>query len=181
MLTDLQRRKLTRYFRVYDVDDDGRMGNSDFERIVENVRILHGVSPGSTRYCALRDAYMIRWDALRGFADANSDGSVDLEEWLGYWSELLDSPKRYAEEIIEVTDRIFGMFDADQDGVLGADEFCDFFGVFGLKTALARQVFLDIDLDGDGTITRAEFLEMADQFYRSNDPEAPGNKLFGPY
>jgi len=181
MLTDLQRRKLTRYFRVYDVDDDGRMANADFERVIENVRILHGINAGSTAYCALRDAYLMRWDALRRFADTNADGSVDLGEWLGYWAELLDSNERYEQEVVDVTDRIFKLFDTDEDGVLGADEFCDFFGVFGLKSALARQVFMGMDLDCDGSITRDELLELADQFYRSDDPDAPGNNLFGPY
>jgi len=42
MLTDLQTKKLTRYFQVYDIDDDGAIEASDFERIVENVRVLHG-------------------------------------------------------------------------------------------------------------------------------------------
>jgi Ca2+-binding EF-hand superfamily protein len=181
MLTDLQRRKLTRYFRVYDLDDDGRLANADFERVVENVRILHDVDAGSAVYCRLRDAYIIRWDALRGFADKDADGSVDLDEWLGYWTELLGSSERYDAEVVAVTDRIFEMFDTDGDGVLGANEFCDFFGMFGLKTAMARQVFIGLDLDGDGAITRDELLEMADQFYRSNDPAAPGNNLFGPY
>ena len=36
MLTDLQTKKLTRYFEVYDIDDDGVIQASDFERIVEN-------------------------------------------------------------------------------------------------------------------------------------------------
>ena len=36
MLTDLQTKKLTRYFQVYDIDDDGAIEASDFERIVEN-------------------------------------------------------------------------------------------------------------------------------------------------
>jgi Ca2+-binding EF-hand superfamily protein len=181
MLTNLQRRKLTRYFRVYDVDDDGRMANADFERVVENVRILHGISSGSEEYRKLREAYLGRWEALRRFADADADGSVDLAEWLGYWSGLLDADDRYQEEVIAVTDRMFQLFDTDEDGVLGPDEFCDFFGIFGLKSALARGVFVELDLDGDGAISRAELLEMADQFYRSDDPSAPGNNLFGPY
>ena len=42
MLSDLQTKKLTRYFQVYDMDDDGRIEASDFERVVENVKILRG-------------------------------------------------------------------------------------------------------------------------------------------
>ncbi|MBT4438248.1 MAG: hypothetical protein HOD00_12070 [Gemmatimonadales bacterium] len=33
---------MTRYFQVYDADDDGQIDAGDFERVVENVRILRG-------------------------------------------------------------------------------------------------------------------------------------------
>ena len=54
MLSDLQRDKLTRYFRVYDINDDGRIRADDFQRVVENVRILHGLDDGSPAHRALR-------------------------------------------------------------------------------------------------------------------------------
>ncbi len=47
MLTPLQRMKLARYFTVYDVDDDGKVGLRDFERVLANVRVLHGLAAGS--------------------------------------------------------------------------------------------------------------------------------------
>ena len=47
MLSDLQEKKLTRYFQVYDIDDDGRIAASDFERVIDNVRILRGASESS--------------------------------------------------------------------------------------------------------------------------------------
>lgn len=180
MLSDLQKAKLTRYFRVYDVDDNGRIARPDFERVVENVRMLHGVGEDSPGHRALRDGYLLRWEALRASADADSDGGVDLAEWLAYWDGVLADEARYEAEIASVTNQLFEIFDHDADGVLGADEFCNFYGVYGLKSALARQVFLDLDLDGDGVVTRTELMEMAHQFYRSDDPDAPGNRLFGP-
>ena len=180
MLSDLQKKKLTRYFRVYDVDDDGRIALQDFERVVENVRVLQGLSEHSPRHRALREGFLHRWEALRASADVDRDGGVDLDEWLAYWEGVLADEARYEAEIAAVTDRLIEIFDHDGDGVLGADEFCNFYGVYGLKSALARQVFLDLDLDGDGVVTRGELLEMAHQFYRSDDPDAAGNRLFGP-
>jgi Ca2+-binding EF-hand superfamily protein len=180
MLSDLRKRKLTRYFRVYDVDDDGRIARPDFERVVENVRMLHGVGEKSPGHRALLAGYLRRWDALRASADADADGGVDLGEWLAYWDAVLGDDARYQAEVASVADQLFELFDHDGDGVLGADEFCNFYGVYGLKSAQARQVFVDLDRDGDGVITREELMEMAHQFYRSDDPEAPGNGLFGP-
>jgi Ca2+-binding EF-hand superfamily protein len=57
MLRGLQERKLTRYFQVYDIDDDGQIASPDFERVIENVRILRGASESnrspmeSERFC----------------------------------------------------------------------------------------------------------------------------------
>lgn len=180
MLTDLQKKKLTRYFRVYDVDDNGAISFPDFERVVENVRVLYGVDESSAIHSGLRDGYMLRWSALAASADKDRDGQVDLEEWLTYWEGLLEDDARYEVEVAAVTARLFEVFDTDEDGVLGSDEFCNFYSVYGLKSALARQVFIDLDEDGDGRVTRKELLDMAHQFYRSDEPDAPGNRLFGP-
>ncbi|NJD18449.1 MAG: hypothetical protein FIA95_04100 [Gemmatimonadetes bacterium] len=180
MLTSLQQEKLTHYFRLYDVDDDGRLARADFERVAENVRALRLVGTKGPQHRALLEGFLKWWDALRLSADVDDDGTVDLREWLRYWDSVLNDDARYKVEIAEVTERLFKLFDTDEDGVLGADEFCNFYGIYGLKAAMARLVFLDLDVDGDGAVTRQELTDMAHEFYRSDDPGAPGNRLFGP-
>lgn len=177
MLTDLQTKKLTRYFQVYDIDDDGQVEASDFDRIVENVKLLHGEGPTSG---GLGDAYLTLWGRLQG-ADGDSDGGVDLDEWLAYWQLALEDDRRYEEEVEAVADRLLRIFDLDEDGSIGPAEFADFYGVFGLPVSLAETVFRELDIDGDGVITRAELVEIIRQFYGSDDVEDAGNVLFGPY
>jgi Ca2+-binding EF-hand superfamily protein len=172
MLSPLQKQKLTRYFRVYDIDDDGTLGRPDFDRVLENLRVLHGLSDGAPRWTALRQAYLDRWEAVRRSADVDEDGGVDLTEWLAYWADLLADGARYQAEVSSLVDRLYALFDTDEDGVIGADEFCDFYGAFGLRAELAREVFHGLDRDGNGSISRSEF-------YRSDDPGAPGNQLYG--
>lgn len=180
MLTDLQTRKLTRYFEVYDIDDDGRIGTADFERILENVRVLHG-DDGGPSHDALREAYTTLWRQLVAAADGDGDGGVDLDEWLGYWQITLEDDGRYHEEVHRLTDRLFRVFDMDEDGSIGAAEFIDFYGVFGLPVSLAEAVFVELDADGDGAISRSELLDISREFYRGDDTEAPANLLFGPF
>jgi juvenile hormone diol kinase len=180
MLTDLQTAKLTRYFHLYDVDDDGRIARPDFERVVENVRHLHGAREESIAHRGLREGYLGRWRALAASADVDQDGGVDLSEWLTYWDEVLADETRYWAEVASVASLLFEAFDTDEDGVLGADEFVNFYAVYGLKSAMARQVFLDLDADGDGQVTLEELVDMAHEFYRGDDPDAAGNRLFGP-
>lgn len=181
MLSDLQTKKLTRYFQVYDIDDDGRIDAADFERVVENVRVLRGSDDRSSDYRSLREAYMGRWEALKSSADGDGDGGVDIDEWLAYWQLALEDDARYEAEATAITDRLFSVFDLDEDDRIGPAEFADFYGVFGLGTDLAATVFDTLDSDGDGVITRDELLEISRQFYRGDDVAAAGNVLFGPY
>jgi Ca2+-binding EF-hand superfamily protein len=180
MLTPLQQEKLTHYFHLYDVDDDGRVARTDFERVAENVRALHLAAEKSVQHRSIRDGFLLRWETLRASADADDNGAVDLTEWLRHWEEVLADEARYQNEVAQLADRLFELFDTDGDGVLGADEFCNFYGIYGLKAAMARLVFLDLDVDGDGDVTRQELMDMVHEFYRGDDPSAPGNRLFGP-
>jgi len=181
MLTPLQRKKLARYFMVYDMDNDGQVGLRDFERVVENVRMLHGAEAGSPRAQTLRDVFLKRWEALRDSADTNQDGSVDLTEWLAYWDVVIKNNDRYDAEVAAIASLLFGVFDTDGDGLVGPDEFCDYYDVYGLSASLAHQVFADLDADGDGSMSLLELMGMVHDFLRGDDRDAPGNRLFGPY
>lgn len=181
MLTDLQTKKLTRYFYVYDIDDDGRIDEADFARILENVRMLHGVDEASRAHGLLHEAYAAFWDGLVSAADGDGDGGVDLDEWLAYWQITLADDSRYASEVAALTDRLFTVFDLDEDNSIGAAEFIDFYGIFGLSVDLAQTVFVELDEDGDGVISRDELLAASRDFFRGDDPEASGNLLFGPF
>ena len=178
MLSDLQTKKLTRYFQVYDIDDDGRIERSDFERIVENVKLLHGDGARSDQ---LRTAYLNRWERLRSSADVDGDRGVDIDEWLAYWQLALEDDDRFEAEAQSITDRLFSAFDVDEDEAIGRSEFADFYGVFGLSVSLAETVFETLDTNEDGAITRDELLSHSRDFYRGSDVEAAGNVLFGPY
>ena len=181
MLTDLQAKKLTRYFQVYDITDDGRIESSDFERVIENVRVLRGASERSLDGNGLRQAYMAFGAALSASADSDGDGGIDLDEWLAYGQIALEDDARYEAEVEAITNHLFPVFDTDEDGEIGPDEFADFYGVFGLGGNLARSIFVELDANNDGVISRDEFLEIGRQFYRSDDRGSAGNMLFGPF
>ena len=114
-------------------------------------------------------------------ADGDDDGGVDLAEWLAHWEGTLADDERYEAEVEAITDHLFAIFDTDADEGVGPDEFCEFYGVFGLGANLARSVFVELDANNDGRISRDELREIGRQFYRSDDPGDVGNMLFGPF
>ncbi|MEM8861265.1 MAG: EF-hand domain-containing protein, partial [Chloroflexota bacterium] len=75
---------------------------------------------------------------------------------------------------------VFGTFDSNNDGVLSAAEFEDFYVAMGLDVAFAQQIYGRLDLDANSSISLDELWTLVDQFLRSDDPDAPGNQFFGP-
>jgi hypothetical protein len=58
MLTDFQKKKLSRTFQIYDADGDGIVTKADYERAGHNVAIANGFSPGSAESESVNTAYL---------------------------------------------------------------------------------------------------------------------------
>lgn len=72
------------------------------------------------------------------------------------------------------------VLDADGDGRISAEEYVQ--GTTGyMDPATAREVFARMDADGDGHLSQQELSRLVDEWLRSDDPDAPGNMLWGPY
>ena len=52
---------------------------------------------------------------------------------------------------------------------------------FGVAEGIPEWSFKHLDLNGDGKISKDEFVTIVEQFHLSQDRDAPGNFLFGPY
>ena len=50
MLTELQKRKLTRFFNLFDANGDGVITKQDPEQVARNLAELQGMKPGSPEY-----------------------------------------------------------------------------------------------------------------------------------
>lgn len=145
------------------------------------MRILRGASKNSPAGNGLRSTFMSFWAALSDSADSDRDGGIDLDEWLAYWQVELEDDARYEAEVEAITDYLFTVFDTDEDAQIGPDELRDFYGVFGLASNLARGVFVELNANSDGIISREELLEICRQFYRGDDLGSARNMLFGLY
>lgn len=181
MLTDFQKQKLKNYFDIFDIDNNNVLEKNDFERIVNDVAKTNGWTSDSAEYKNLYHKFVeTRWKTLQKQADTNADQKVSLEEYYQYIEKLLNNPKLYQTEVIDVTQSMFDSFDKNGDGQLSLEEYKLMFKSIRVDESFANLIFQKIDLNQDNYISRSEHKTLIDQFFKSKDPEAPGNCFFGP-
>ena len=90
------------------------------------------------------------------------------------------SDASYRDHINEVTNLIFDAVDVDASDTLSLPEWQQLFQIYGIPVIYAQEAFASIDLDGDHSLSKPEVLQRVEEFYYSQDPNAPGNFMFGP-
>lgn len=181
MLTDLQKRKLTKLFSLYDSDYTGVLVKKDFELMFQKLSTLRNWSKRSPRYMVLEDKLMRKWQKLRQKADTHHNKEVSIDEWLVYYDEILADSQAYAEEISGLMDLVFDVFDSDEDGKISQQEWGHLLATFNESPVYAPLVFPALDADQDGWLTKDEVLQLFQDFCSGDDPQSPANSMFGPY
>jgi Ca2+-binding EF-hand superfamily protein len=180
MLTDFQKRKLIALFDLYDVDKNGFLEQADYERITQNLATLLRIQPGSPEYTRLSADHMAEWNNIYQLCGAPSSQRVTQEEYLAALDQLLSDKNNYHAIIGNWTDSLLQLSDRDGDGRLSQQEYVANARGFGTDEAAANDVFRKLDRDGDGYLTRDEILRAVEEYFYSQDPQAPGNWLVGP-
>jgi Ca2+-binding EF-hand superfamily protein len=179
MLTDLQQRKLTRFFKVYDIDGSGAIEESDYMRIARNIARMRGLQPGSTEYKKLEAKFSFVWEYMQKFGDPNRDYAVSLPEFLEYAESVLEG--NYAAIEGSTGSFLFELIDSDGDGQITLDEFRQFYRAYDIHDTEVDFIFRKLDLDADSTISTDEFARLGYDFHYSDDPDNPANWFFGPF
>ncbi len=180
MLSHLQKRKMTRLFNLFDADKNGVIERVDYETIIQSFAQIRGWQEGSASYNLLYDNFMRLWHKMLQELDRNNDNQVTLEDFLEDRDHVLHDESRYQARI-KVGQLLFAMLDRDGDGQGTVEELKLFYRGLRIDETLANEVFPKLDLNGDGYISLKEFLQIGYDFHYSNDPDAPGNWLFGPF
>ena len=124
---------------------------------------------------------MASWESDVGAFDKDNDGRISLEERLAAYEVTLNDPNSYDQLATQYAHLILGMWDRDGDGRLSADEYIKLLWCYGIEEDDAREAIKHVDRDGDGYLTKEDIIQALDEFYFSDDPDAPGNWMFGPY
>jgi hypothetical protein len=130
----------------------------------------------------LRRRVMLWWEHLSTLADANDDGRITREEWEMYWERFkiavsMGSNRRSIERLERVARHTFRAIDRTDSGRVTEAEFGDWLAAWNVDRHAA--VFDRLDRDGKGYLNENDLTEAIKEFYLSNDPDAPGNVLYG--
>lgn len=180
-MTELQKTKQVHYFNVLDVDGDGHVEKQDFLDVADRLAGMRGYDEGSSKHSNVRRELLRMWTNARALSGAEYKTHITLEDWLAHEREVLDSNVLIHSYVQGIAQVIFDILDADSDGVISQDEYRTFFRAFRDDADEADRAFQKLDVEGTGSLTRETFLELVTEFHLSDDPDAPGNWLFGAY
>jgi Ca2+-binding EF-hand superfamily protein len=180
MLTILQENKFERFFYILDFDRNGVIEKDDFVAIAENLCILWGLKEGDEEYNKVQIRFSEGWDKFNHYVN-NDTGKASWEDWKRFAETvMIDSDeKTFNTYVEELCGELFDNFDTDRDGYISLEEFIDLFVAHRIEVRFAAKSFRNLDKSKDGQISRGELLDAVKEFFRSDDPDAPGNWLFG--
>ncbi len=183
MLNELQRKKFTLYFNLWDQDHNGQLAFEDYLLLSNRIAQLRGLAQGSEQYREMYDATVKLWENIQAYADPDQDGRVSLPDWLAYCETSVNLLRKDQLALQAVVEQAVGLFfnalDLNGDGWLTPVEWGNFVKAWGIGQGTLTS-FVLLDLDGDGRLSLADILSLYRQFLLSDDPREPGNYLFGP-
>lgn len=180
MLTELQINKLEKFFYILDYNRNGVIEKDDFIGIAENLCILRNIKEGDTRYENIMRKFEADWNKFNLFVN-NNEGKANWNHWLHFAEEvIIKGDESMVDSYVEnFVGEIFDHFDADKDGYIDLDEYIELFVGYRIEVRFSAKSFRKLDLNRDDLISRGELIKAVKEYFRSDDPEAPGNWLFG--
>lgn len=180
-MTELQKAKQVHYFNVLDYNGDGTLEKQDFINVADRLAELRGYEDGSSSHTAVRQEILRMWTNARALSGKEGKAEITLEDWLAHEQKVLDSNVLIHSYVQGIARAIFDILDADNDGVISREEYLKFFRSFRGDEEDGELAFQKLDEDEKGYLTRKEFLGAVTEFHLSDDPDARGNWLFGPF
>jgi Ca2+-binding EF-hand superfamily protein len=176
--SDLQVRKLHRWFASFDTDGDGVIDVLDFTGMAQVYCEAYEVPPRSATWRRMHHHALIVWRALEQRTGAAQPAKLTREEWVAWLgtSEYTDFILRAA---IPFSQMAFSIADGDGDGRCDVYELMAAQRRSGMSEEEIHRAFDRLDQDGDGYVTENDFEQAHREFYFSDDPSAPGNYLAG--
>ncbi|MFJ2740749.1 EF-hand domain-containing protein [Streptomyces sp. NPDC087440] len=177
--TDVLGLKYDRMFDMLDVDLNGVLEEQDFITLARSIARATGVGDTSPKGATLVLERQRCWALLLEHADANGDGQISRDEFHRAMSGAFGDPSLLERNLRDGLHAEFAAIDADDDGVATIDQMAAFLTAWGLEHEVAWASATSLDQNGDGWITREEYVAGWSDFLLDEDAEAPGSTLLG--
>jgi Ca2+-binding EF-hand superfamily protein len=182
MISELRRKKIVHYFRLWDLKHTGCMEYEDYLLLTRRIAQLQRIDPGSELYNQMVAYTNANWIEMSRVADQDGDGRISLQEWMDYSFITISLIEQGDYDRMNETNlfirTFFDLIDEDHDGAISAKDWRRFTIVWGIDEDAAEH-FARLDTDNDGRMSYDDLVELWMQFLLSDDYESPGNFLFG--
>ncbi|WP_051167403.1 EF-hand domain-containing protein [Actinoplanes sp. N902-109] len=168
--------KLGHLFGASDTDGDGFVDWSDYERLISRYLDGYGIAAEDRRAHALRAAYQQYWSEL--LQQVNGTDRLSEEQFVAANQAAGVDRSRFTMAGL-VPQAIFDVMDTDGDDTISKPEYKVFLEAWGVSDLEALNVFLELDTDDDGRISRDEFIGAIRDFFTSPELESPASLFFG--
>ncbi|MFJ9343799.1 EF-hand domain-containing protein [Streptomyces sp. NPDC101733] len=178
--TPVLTRKMHYMFTLLDADRDGLLGEGDLDAVADRMAEVFPGQPDRIR--TLREALHQLWADHLAHIDLG-DGRLDIGAFeQGIRRSVDTSPVTLLETLHAGASAWLALTDADGDGLITLDEYLRLSqAIGGVPAQRMEEAFRRLDRDGDGTLDPAEIDAAVVEFFTSEDPDAPGNWLYGPF
>ncbi|MFE2247040.1 EF-hand domain-containing protein [Streptomyces lavendulae] len=177
-MTDVVTSRYDRTFDLLDANTNGVLEEKDFTTLAERIVQATGVASSAKEEALLRE-WRRCWTILREHADTDSDGVISRDEFRRAMAGAYGDRAGLRERLTPGLAAEFAAMDGDDDGIATVEQFEAFLVAFGLEPAQARAARALLDTDGDGRITREEYLNGWTDFLLGVDSGTPVGALLG--
>lgn len=177
MISDFRKKKLNALFKLYDWDGDRVLARSDFDAVGRAYAKALNAPPDGLVFDGVVELETKAWDEIRTRCDANDDGKISQEEFAAGVESWLNDRPSFERYVVDFCDRVFNVIDRNGDNKIDEDEYLAF--SYTVDRERGSATFKRMDIDGSGYLSKGELIKHYLDFYYSDDPEAPGNGLWG--
>ncbi|MFI7274556.1 oxygenase MpaB family protein [Streptomyces sp. NPDC049879] len=176
---DTRPARLDTFFRqVLDQTGDGYIGLADLRAMAHNV--CWPLDLTAEREAEVRAAFDTWWRQMAETMDTGGDGRVSRAEFVRATLSGIDRDPACLERGLHVAVRaMFHAADTDGGGHLCADEYRALFGGTRVPPAELNDGFRQLDADGDGRITEAEFVRAFTDYFSARADTVAGARMLG--
>nr|WP_246461987.1 lipase family protein [Nocardia transvalensis] len=164
-------------FRILDATGDGRIGLDDFRAHALRLIQSFGRPLGDPVATRVRSGYERLARQLIAHYDADGDGTIDVEEFLG--SRAGGVPESIATGARDLVRAVLALIDTGGEDGISRTRFREVTRGLGIAADESDAIFDLTDTDGSGQLDEDEFASGVVEFLTGSDPRAPGYWLFG--